>query len=162
MNKSCVGEECLTICTVPVLYITVLVAASLNCVNVNDLCSCKSYKILSVGKLCKSLISVYCLTIGAVPVLSAAVLVAVSCNCGNINNSVNVLDSFCFATIFTHAVNIAVSGRIYLTVGLPTVVAVCGSCTGCGITGVLNCELFATLHTFAGVTTGEIPVVVAF
>ena len=72
LSKTCISEECVAICTVPVLEVTELVARCLYCLNVNDLRSVRNGKVLSIGKLSESLISVYSLTVGAVPVLSRA------------------------------------------------------------------------------------------
>ena len=62
-------------------------ATCLNSLYVNNLSGCKSYKVLSVGKLSTCCVSKYYVTLCTVPVLLAAGLVTTSLNCGYVCKS---------------------------------------------------------------------------
>ena len=88
LSKSSIGEYCITVCTVPVLNVTGVVAAGSYSIDVNDLSGVRNGKVLSVGEKSTSYISEYCITLCAVPILVRAVLVARSLNCGNVGKGV--------------------------------------------------------------------------
>ena len=87
VDKSRVGEYCVTVCAVPVLYVTGSGTSRSNSLNVLDLSGVNESEVLNIGEVDALCVSKYCLALLAVPVLLSTVLVAGSLNLGNVGET---------------------------------------------------------------------------
>ena len=168
--ESCVCKYCITLYAVPILLRTILVAGSLNLINVNYVVNVvRYYNTESVGNRSKSLIGPYTLTVFTYPVLYVTVLVA-----GRLNSfivSYFVLDLGIFldsTTTSTLALGvnagcaavIVAKCRLTYSTTNSTVLSLCTSCANDSVAFGFAAGLF-TARTSRGLCTSSLHPVVA-